>query len=116
MDDENIKKSKEAVDLLMLQNKAREFQNKSNELQQKEYQGKFQGVSIKMKGDHTVFDVHIDQGFYETSSKGQMEKAIIALMNNLNNAIKQDQDDLQRELQGDIERMQKDAMLKDAGN
>ena len=45
-----------------------------------------------------------------------MEKAIITLMNNLNNAIKQDQDDLQRELQGDIERMQKDAMLKDAGN
>ena len=116
MDDENIKKSKEAVDLLMLQTKAREFQNKSNELQQKEYQGKFQGVSIKMKGDRTVFDVHIDQGFYETSSKGQMEKAIISLLNNLNNAIKQDQDDLQRELQGDIERMQKDAMLKDAGN
>lgn len=116
MDDENIKKSKEAVDLLMLQTKAREFQNKSNELQQKEYQGKYQGVSIKMKGDHTVFDVHIDQGFYETSSKGQMEKAIISLLNNLNNAIKQDQDDLQRELQGDIERMQKDAMLNNAGN
>ena len=116
MDDENIKKSKEAVDLLMLQNKAREFQNKSNELQQKEYQGKFQGVSIKMKGDHTVFDVHIDQGFYETSSKALTEEAISTLMNNLNNAIKQEQDDLQRELQGDIERMQKDAMRKDAGN
>lgn len=116
MDDENIKKSKEAVDLLMLQNKAREFQSKSNELQQKEYQGKFQGISIKMKGDHSVFDVHIDQGFYETSSKGQMEKAIISLLNNLNNAIKQDLDDFQREFQSDIERMQKDAMLNNAGN
>lgn len=116
MDDENMKKSKDTVDLLMLQTKAREFQSKSNELQQKEYQGKYQGVSMKMKGDHTVFEVHIDQGFYETSGKGQMEKAIFTLLNNLNTAIKQDQDDLQKELQGDIERMQKDAMLNNAGN
>ncbi len=116
MDDENMKKNKQALDLLMLQTKAREFQDKNNELQQKEYQGKYQGISIKMKGDHTVFDIHIDQGFYETAGKGQIEKAFLTLLGNLNNAIRQDQDNLQRELQGDIERMQKDSMLNNADN
>lgn len=116
MDDENMKKNKQALELLMLQNKAREFQNKTQELQQKEYQGKFQGVFIKMKGDYSILDVRIEQGFYETAGKGQIEKAFTTLLNNLNNAVKQDQNDLQRELQGDIERMQKDSMINDANN
>lgn len=113
MDDENMKKSKQAVDFVMLQDKAREFQNKSNELQQKEYQGKYQGLTIKMKGDHSIVDCRIEQGYYETAGKGQLEKAITTLLTNLNTAIKQDQDDLQKELQGDIERMQKDSLFNE---
>ncbi len=114
--DENIKKAKQAADMVMLQNKAKDYQNKLNDLQGKEYQGKYQGLTIKMKGDHSILDVKIEQGFYETAGKGQIEKAILVLTNNLCGAIKADQDALQQQLQSDIERMQKDAMTNDASN
>ena len=114
--DENIKKAKQAADMVMLQNKAKDFQDKMTALGNKEYQGRYQGLTIKMKGDHTLLDVSIDQGFYETAGKSQIEKAILVLCSNLNTAIKDDQEQLQRELQGDIERMQKEAMISQNGN
>lgn len=116
MDDENMKKAKQASNMVMFQNKAKEYQNKINELQNKEYQGKFQGITIKMKGDFTVIDVRIDQGFYETAGKGQVEKAVFSLVNNLTAAIKQDQEDCQRLFQGDLERMQKEILSENGNN
>ena len=51
MDDENMKNAKRAADMVMLQNKARDFQDKMTALSNKEYQGRYQGIEIKMKGD-----------------------------------------------------------------
>ena len=69
MDDENIKKAKQAASMALLQSKAKEFQEKTIALQNKIYQGTVQGISITMKGSHEVIEVRIDQSFYETSGK-----------------------------------------------
>jgi DNA-binding protein YbaB len=109
--DENIKKAKQAADMVMLQQKARDYQDKLNSLMNKEYQGKYQGISIKMKGDFTLLEVNIDQSFYETASKGQIENGIRVLFTNLHNAIAADQDNLKQELQLDLSVLQKDQQL-----
>ena len=105
-EDENIKKSKQAVDLLMLQNKAKEFQERSNNLLNKNYQGRVQGVTITMKGNHDIGEIHIDQSFYETAGKGELEIAFIKCLSNLNTAINNEQQELQNELQKEIIMMQ----------
>ena len=104
--DENIKKAKQAADMVMMQNRIKDYQDRLVALQNKEYQGKFQGIVVKMRGDFQVIDVRIDQSFYETAGKGQIEKAILTLMTNLHNAIHVDQDDMNRELQEEVKRMQ----------
>jgi DNA-binding protein YbaB len=106
--DENLKKAKQAADMVRLQQKAQDYQNKLNDLMNKEYQGKFQGISVKMKGDSTLLDVRIEQSFYETAGKGQIEKAILTLFNNPHNAIQADQNALREELQMDIDSMQRE--------
>ena len=53
MDDENRKKAKQATDRLMLQTKAKEFQDKLKDLSRKEYQGKFKGITVNRRGDFT---------------------------------------------------------------
>lgn len=105
--DENIKKAKQAADMFMLQQKAKAYQEKLDALANKEYQGKYQGISIKMKGDYSILDVQIDQSFYETASKGQIEHGILTLLCNLHNAIANDQTVLKDELQQDISFLQK---------
>ena len=107
MDDENMKNAKRAADMVMLQNKARDFQDKMTALSNKEYQGRYQGIEIKMKGDFTLINVHIDQSLYETGGKGQIEKAFFTLTNNLVNAIKQESEMMQKEFQEELMRMRK---------
>ena len=110
MEDENLKNAKKAADMAVLQNKMKDLQEKTVALQNKEYQGKFQGVTIRMKGDHQVIDVRIDQGYYETAGKGQLEKAFFQLLNNLVRAIKEEQEMLTMEFQKDMERLQRGAL------
>ncbi len=109
--DENIKKAKQAVDMVMLQQKAKDYQDKQVALMNKEYQGKYQGISMKMKGDFTLLEVKIDQNFYETASKGQIEQAIFKLCSNLHGAISADLDVLKNELQMDLSFLQKGQSL-----
>ncbi len=106
--DENLKKAKQAADMVRLQQKAQDYQQKLNDLMNKEYQGKYQGINVKMKGDSTLLDVRIEQSFYETAGKGQIEKAILTLFNNLHNAIQADQNALREELQMDIDSLQRE--------
>lgn len=108
-DDENLKKAKQAADMVRFQQKAQDYQKKLDGLLNKEYQGKFQGISVKMKGDSSLIDVRIDQSFYETAGKGQIEKAIMSLFNNLQRAIQADQVALKQELQMDLDVLQKEA-------
>lgn len=105
--DENLKKAKQAADMVLMQQKAQEYQQKLNGLFNKEYTGKYQGISVKLKGDSTLLDVKIDQSFYETASKEQIEKGFLILFNNLHNAIQADQNMLKDELQLDINALQK---------
>ena len=109
--DENLKKAKNAADMVMLQQKARDYQDKLGKLMNKEYQGKYQGISIKMKGDYTLLDVSIDQSFYEMASKNQIEQGLMNLFRNLHNAVNADQDALKAELQLDLSALQKDQTL-----
>ena len=106
--DQNLGKAKQAADMVRLQQKAQEFQGKLTDLGNKEYQGKVQGISIKMKGDYTVLDVQINQDYYETASRSQMENAILKLLVNLRNAISNDQEMLKNELQMDLDLMKKE--------
>ncbi len=106
--DENLKRAKQAADMALLQQKARDYQDKLNGLMNKEYQGKFQGLTVKMKGDYSLLDVSIEQSFYETAGKGQIERAILQLFNNLHTAINADQDMLKNELQLDLSVLQKE--------
>ena len=108
MEDENIKKAEQATKMAMLQNRAKEFQDKNRELQNKEYQGRVQGINISMRGDFVVNNVHIDQSFYETASKGQIEIAITKCLANLHTAVQNDIELLAKQFQDEIVRMQKD--------
>ena len=116
MDDENMKNAKRAADMVMLQNKARDFQEKMTALANKEYQGRYQGIEIKMKGDFTLINVHIDQSLYETGGKGQIEKAFFTLTSNLVYAIKQESEMMQKEFQEELMRMRKDSEEPDGSN
>ncbi len=110
-DDENMKKAMKATDMVMLQQKARDYQDKLGKLMNKEYQGRYQGISIKMKGDFTLLEVNIDQSFYEMASKSQIEQGIMTLFRNLHNAVSSDQDALKNELQLDLSTLRKDQNL-----
>lgn len=114
--DDNLKKVKRAVSMAMLQDKAKDYQNQLAALQNKEYQGRYQGLTIKIKGDFSLLDVKIDQGFYETAGKGQIEHAILSLFMNLKNAITTEQTELQQKLQGDLERMQMEMLAENGIN
>lgn len=114
MDDENRKKAKQATDRLMLQTKAKEFQDKLKDLSRKEYQGKFKGITVKRRGDFTLFSVSIDQGFYETAGKAQLETAIRSVRTNLHLAITGEREELKRNFQRDRDRFQKEARLNGA--
>lgn len=115
-DDNNLKKAKQAVDMAMLQDKAKDYQEQMAALQNKEYQGRYQGLTIKIKGDFTLLDVKIDQGFYETAGKNQLEHAILALFMNLKNAISTEQNELQQKLQSELERMQMEVLANNGLN
>lgn len=106
-DDENIKNAEQAVKIAMLQDKAKEFQDKNQELQNKEYSGRYQGVNIVMKGTFEVVSIHIDQGYYETASKGQIELAFTKCLANLHEAVRTDIEDVTKQFQSDILRLQK---------
>jgi len=108
--DKNLEKAKQAADMVRLQQKAQEFQSKLTELGNKEYQGKVQGITIKVKGDYTVLDVQINQDYYETASRSQMEGSILKLLVNLKNAITADQDLLRNELQMDLDLLKREQM------
>lgn len=109
-DDQNLKKAKDAETYLMLQQKAKDYQDKLSALQNKEYQGRVFGVSISMKGSYEVFNVTIDQSFYETAGKEQIEKAFLTCLSNLHKAVESDQNTLRDELQSTITQFQKDNM------
>ncbi len=108
-EDQNLKKAKQSVDMFMLQQKAKDYQDKMTALANKEYQGKYQGINIKMKGDSSILEVKIDQSYYETASKSQIEAGLLRLFNNLHGAILADQEILKNELQMDINAFQKDS-------
>lgn len=108
--DENLKKAKQAADLAVMQDKVRNYQQKLVDLQNKEYQGKYKGLSIRMKGSFEVVDVRIDQSFYETARKQEIEQAILITLNNLHQAVDDEQKDLQNQMTSDLQRIQAEAM------
>lgn len=106
MSDDFEKETKQAANLAAIQDKAREFQTLSNQLAEKVYQGISQGITITMKGNHDVINVHIDQSFYETSGKGAMERAFQRCLANLNHSINSDVERLQKDMQQQLLELQ----------
>ncbi len=114
MEDENRKKAKQAADRYLLQTKAQDFQNKIKDLGRKEYQGKYKGITVKRRGDFTLISVSIDQGFYETAGKAQLETAIRTVRTNLRSAINSEREEVKANFQRDRDRIQKEARLNGA--
>ncbi len=105
MSEEDDKKEKQTADLLYVQNRAKEYQEQIREIQNREYTGKVQGITITMKGTMEVIEVHIDQSFYETSAKGGMEIAFMKCINNIERSIRNDMEEVNNNLNSDIERL-----------
>lgn len=115
-DDENMKKAQQATDMVMMQDKLRDYQKKMEDLQNKVYQGNYQGMSIKMKGTYEIIEVHIDQSFYETAPKSLLEMSILTVSANLHRAIEADQKLLQEQMQNDLQRFQMEALANNNGS
>ena len=65
--------------------------------------------------DYQVLDITIDQSFYETSSKTQMEQALMICLTNLKQAIDLEQEQLKNSLQTEINKFQSE-MMKEKEN
>ena len=98
-------KEKQTADMLFMQNSAKEFQDKMQELQNKEYTGKVHGIYITMKGSMEIIDVHIDQNYYETASKGSIEMDVKKCVNNIEQSIGYDVNEARERLNKDMERI-----------
>jgi DNA-binding protein YbaB len=107
-EDENLKRAKASAEMVRVQNKMKDYQDKLVSLQNKEYQGKVQGITIVMKGSEEVIDIRIEQSYYETAGKGQMEKALLTLLNNLHRAVEADQTQIKEEMQAELVQLQKE--------
>ena len=115
MEDENSEKAKQACEFTRMQERAKKLQEQFSALSNKVYKGKRQGINIQMKGDYQVLDITIDQSFYETSSKTQMEQALMICLTNLKQAIDLEQEQLKNSLQTEINKFQID-MMKEKEN
>jgi DNA-binding protein YbaB len=97
-----------------MQNTLNLYKQKLDDLQKKIYQGRSQGVNIKMYGDYSIIETTIDQSFYEIASKAQIEKAYLNCLSNLHSAIETEKMNLQEQLNKEIERFRVEAMNKQA--
>ena len=97
--DPNLKNAEMTSKLVALQDTVREYQEKLKLLNEKVYKCKYHGIEMQMKGDFTIVSVIIDQGAYETSSKGNLEQLIFTCLTNLKKAISDEQDSINNELQ-----------------
>lgn len=109
-DDINVKRARESADYVVLQERVEQYKAKLIDLQNKIYQGKYNGVSIQMKGDYTVINTSIDQSFYETASRNQLENSFLVCYTNLHSAITSEQKDVTEQMQNEISRFQMDAI------
>lgn len=109
-DDINLKKARESADYAVIQSRVEEYKNRLMELQNKIYQGKYSGVTIKMKGDYRVLDTSIDQSFYETASREKIEQAFLICYTNLHDAVTNEQKAVTEQMQMEISRFQSDAL------
>ncbi|MFA6829094.1 MAG: hypothetical protein WCR67_00060 [Bacilli bacterium] len=112
MEDEdiNLKRARESADYAVLQDKVENYKTKLINIQNKEYQGKYQGINIKMKGDFTMLSTSIDQSYYETASCTQIEHGFLICYTNLHDAIVQEQKDITEQMQAEIARYQATAI------
>lgn len=105
-DDINLKKAEQSTQYAMMEQKMQDYRQKLVDLQNRIYQGKYQGVILKMRGDFNLVETTIDQTYYETASKAQLEKAILVCFTNLHNAIEQETKAITEQMQNDMSRFQ----------
>lgn len=105
-EDKNLEKAKASAEAAVMQDRIKEYQVKINELQSKEYSGKYQGITIKMTGAYRMLSVEINQAYYETCSKSQLENAYLICYSNIRDAIEVEQKALTEQLQQEMIRFQ----------
>lgn len=108
-EDKNLEKAKASADAAVMQDRIKEYQAKINDLQNKEYSGKYQGITIKMNGAYRMISVDINQAFYETCSKSQLETSFLICYCNIKDAIETEQKSLTDQLQQEMIRFQANA-------
>lgn len=111
-DDINLKKADQAAQYALIQERMATYRQKIVEVQNRDFQGRYQGISVKMNGNFDIVDVAIDQGYYETAGKSQLEKAILVCLSNLHNAIEQETKAITDQMQAEMARFQADALAK----
>lgn len=109
-EDENLKKASQSADYVMLQQRVEDYKAKLISLQNKIYAGKYQGINLKMKGNYTVIEDSIDQTYYETASRSQIEHALLICYTNLHQAIEAEQKEVTDQMQAEIARYQASAV------
>lgn len=105
-DDINLKKAEQSAQYALMEQKMQEYRQKLIDMQNRIYQGKYQGVILKMKGDFNLIETTIDQNYYETASKAQLEKAILVCFTNLHSAIEQETKAITEQMQSEMSRFQ----------
>ena len=109
-EDKNLEKAKQSAQAAVMQDRIKEYQKKINDLSSKEYSGKYQGITIKMTGAYRMLSVEINQAFYETCSKSQLEMAFLVCYSNIKDAIEVEQKSLTDQLQQEMIRFQAESL------
>lgn len=110
MEDKNLERAKKSADAAVMQDRIKEYQDKLKDLQNKEYSGKYQGIKMVVNGDFRMQKVEINQAFYETCSKSQLETAILVCFSNIKEAIDSETRELSEQLQQEVMRFQASAL------
>lgn len=109
-EDKNLQRASKSAEAAVMQDRIKEYQTKIEDLQRKEYSGKYQGITLKMNGAMQLLGVEINQGYYETSSKSQLERAFLICFSNIKGAIDSEMNALREQLQQEVMRFQASSM------
>lgn len=110
MEDKNLEKARNSAEAAVMQDRIKEYQQKLKDLQAKEYSGKYQGIKLTLNGAFCMQKVEINQAFYETCSKSQLETAILVCYSNIKEAIDSEARELSEQLQQEMMRFQSSAL------
>ena len=95
-EDKNLQRASKSAEAAVMQDRIKEYQTKIE--------------ALKMNGAMQLLGVEINQGYYETSSKSQLERAFLICFSNIKGAIDSEMNALREQLQQEVMRFQASSM------